>query len=132
MTSGLGCAPWNRLATRRAKNHTGQLYAVPQQVGWRGLHGTSEQPLNDMNEISMTIDRRSLLKYAGFIPLLAALPREAFAADDAEKADYTLRIATPGSSSFRSDHIVSTTLYNGQFPGPLVRLKEGHRVVVDI
>jgi FtsP/CotA-like multicopper oxidase with cupredoxin domain len=27
---------------------------------------------------------------------------------------------------------VSTTLYNGQFPGPLVRLSEGRRTVVDI
>src|SRR5215471_1727743 len=26
----------------------------------------------------------------------------------------------------------STTLYNGQFPGPMVRLTEGKRVVVDI
>ena len=27
---------------------------------------------------------------------------------------------------------MSTTLYNGQFPGPMVRLMEGKRVVVDI
>jgi FtsP/CotA-like multicopper oxidase with cupredoxin domain len=30
------------------------------------------------------------------------------------------------------DHIVSTTLYNGQFPGPLLRFKEGKEVVVDV
>ncbi len=30
------------------------------------------------------------------------------------------------------DHIVSTTLYNGQFPGPLLRLREGQGVVIDI
>ena len=35
-------------------------------------------------------------------------------------------------SSSAPDHIVSTTLYNGQFPGPLLRFKEGQRVVVDI
>ncbi len=46
-------------------------------------------------------------------------------------ADYTVRIAT-GLVELAPDHIVSTTLYNGQFPGPLVRLKEGQRVVVDI
>src|SRR5271170_7676596 len=48
-----------------------------------------------------------------------------------EKADYTLRIAT-GLVEVAPDHIVSTTLYNGQFPGPLLRFKEGQRVVVDI
>src|ERR1700761_27334 len=50
---------------------------------------------------------------------------------DAEKADYTLRIAN-GLIELAPDHIVSTMLYNGQFPGPLLRFKEGQRVVVDI
>ena len=78
----------------------------------------------------MTIDRRSLLKSAGCLPLLGALPRRASAADQPQ-ADYTLRIAT-GLVELAPDHIVSTTLYNGQFPGPLLRFKEGQRVVVDI
>jgi FtsP/CotA-like multicopper oxidase with cupredoxin domain len=30
------------------------------------------------------------------------------------------------------DHIASTTLYNDQFPGPLLRFTEGRRVIVDI
>ena len=30
------------------------------------------------------------------------------------------------------EHIVSTTLYNDQFPGPLLRFKQGQRVVVDV
>jgi FtsP/CotA-like multicopper oxidase with cupredoxin domain len=51
--------------------------------------------------------------------------------NDVEKADYVLRIAT-GLVELADDRIVSTTLYNGQFPGPLVRLDEGRRVVVDI
>ncbi|MBV8215564.1 MAG: multicopper oxidase domain-containing protein, partial [Verrucomicrobia bacterium] len=46
-------------------------------------------------------------------------------------ADVTLRIAT-GLIELAPDHIVSTTLYNGQFPGPLLRLKEGKPVAVDI
>ncbi|HVR08044.1 MAG TPA: multicopper oxidase domain-containing protein [Thermoanaerobaculia bacterium] len=81
----------------------------------------------------MTIDRRSLLKLAGLVPVLGAVPRFARAVDEAadEKADYTLRIGT-GLVELAPGHIVSTTLYNGQFPGPLVRLKEGRRVVVDI
>jgi FtsP/CotA-like multicopper oxidase with cupredoxin domain len=49
----------------------------------------------------------------------------------AEKPDYTLRIGT-GLVELSPDHIVSTTLYNGQFPGPLLRFNEGRRVIVDI
>jgi FtsP/CotA-like multicopper oxidase with cupredoxin domain len=49
----------------------------------------------------------------------------------AQKADYELRIAT-GLVELADDRIVSTTLYNGQFPGPLVRLVEGRKVTVDV
>src|SRR5436853_7609756 len=78
-------------------------------------------------------NRRSLLKGAGLIPLMGAVPAIARAADEAAtgKADYTLRIGT-GLVELSSEHIASTTLYNGQFPGPLLRFKEGQRVVVDI
>ena len=75
----------------------------------------------------MSIDRRSLLKHAAALPLASIAPNFAQAADSvesSEKADYTLRIAT-GLVELSPEHIVSTTLYNGQFPGPLVRLKEG-------
>jgi hypothetical protein len=44
---------------------------------------------------------------------------------------YTLRIAT-GLLELAPQHIVSTTLYNDQFPGPLLRLKEGKAVTVDV
>jgi FtsP/CotA-like multicopper oxidase with cupredoxin domain len=81
----------------------------------------------------MMTERRSLLKHAALLPLIGAMPQAARAADDVagEKPDYTLRIAT-GLIELAPDHIVSTTLYNGQFPGPLLRFKEGQRVVVDI
>ncbi|MGA7324867.1 MAG: multicopper oxidase domain-containing protein [Rhodomicrobium sp.] len=81
----------------------------------------------------MDINRRTLLKAAGTASLLGALPRALRAAgpQTAEKADYTLRIAT-GLVELGPEHIVSTTLYNGQFPGPLLRLKEGRRVTIDI
>lgn len=46
-------------------------------------------------------------------------------------ADYTLRIGT-GLVELGPDRIISTTTYNGQFPGPLLRFKEGKRIVVDI
>lgn len=81
----------------------------------------------------MSIDRRSVLKHAAALPLAAAVPKFAQAASEnpAEKADYTLRIDT-GLVELSPQHVVSTTLYNGQFPGPLVRLNEGRRVVVDV
>ena len=81
----------------------------------------------------MTLDRRSLLKCAGLVPILGAMPRLARAASDVatEKADYTLHIAT-GLVELAPDHIVSTTLYNGQFPGPLLRFTQGQKAVVDI
>jgi FtsP/CotA-like multicopper oxidase with cupredoxin domain len=81
----------------------------------------------------VTIDRRSLLKYAGLAPLMSVTPRLAWAAEEATnaKADYALRIGN-GLVELAPDHIVSTTLYNGRFPGPLLRFKEGQRVVVDV
>ena len=46
-------------------------------------------------------------------------------------ADYTLRIAnTP--IELAPNRIVSAITYNGQFPGPLLRFKEGQQVVLDI
>jgi FtsP/CotA-like multicopper oxidase with cupredoxin domain len=46
-------------------------------------------------------------------------------------ADYTLNIAvTP--VELAPNRIVSTATYNGQFPGPLLRFKEGKQVTIDI
>jgi len=80
----------------------------------------------------MRIDRRSMLKYAGLAPWLGAADLAA-ATDQAvaKKPDYTIRIDS-GLAELSPEHIVSTTLYNGQFPGPLIRFREGQRVVVDI
>jgi FtsP/CotA-like multicopper oxidase with cupredoxin domain len=79
------------------------------------------------------ICRRSLIKYAALAPFVGISPRGSWAADLAstEKADHTLQIGT-GLVELSPKHIVSTTLYNGQFPGPLLRFKEGQRVVVDV
>src|SRR5947207_2272549 len=48
--------------------------------------------------------------------------------------DYLMRLSTSFANSVRNTlpSIVSTKLYNGQFPGPLLRFTEGKRVVVDI
>ncbi|KDU94706.1 copper oxidase [Komagataeibacter rhaeticus AF1] len=81
----------------------------------------------------MTLDRRSLLTLAGSTMLAATVPGRSSGAGAIAggKADHTLRIAT-GLVELAPDRIVSTRLYNGQFPGPLLRLTEGRRVVVDI
>src|SRR6478672_3169654 len=46
-------------------------------------------------------------------------------------ADYTLTIATT-PIELAPNRIVSVTTYNGQFPGPLLRLNEGQRVKIEI
>jgi FtsP/CotA-like multicopper oxidase with cupredoxin domain len=94
--------------------------------------------------------RRDFLKIAGIPALLAGTGASTQAADapamqpaaadaaaaaaastTAVPADYTLRIAT-GIVELAPDRFVSTTLYNGAFPGPLMRFREGQRAVIDI
>ena len=72
------------------------------------------------------IDRRSLLKPAGAASFngRGAAPRTGRRRVTGEKADYTLRIGT-GLVELAPEHIVSTTLYNGQFPGPLATAQGG-------
>jgi FtsP/CotA-like multicopper oxidase with cupredoxin domain len=92
--------------------------------------------------MGMTIDRRMFLHlgtaaaFAGAASQTATAQMSSAPSDNAvtppkAKADHTVRIAH-GLVELASDHIVSTKLYNGQFPGPLLRLKEGQPVVVDI
>src|SRR5579871_6841937 len=90
--------------------------------------------------VDMTLDRRKFLHLGAAGALGAAVPQGALAQsappDQAVpppqgKADHTIRIAS-GLVELAKDHIVSTKLYNEQFPGPLLRLKEGQKVVVDI
>jgi FtsP/CotA-like multicopper oxidase with cupredoxin domain len=97
------------------------------------MFAREHSPLCRREDEAMMIGRRSFLKHAGLVPLIGAAPRFAFAAGEiaTENADYTLRIGT-GLVELAPDHIVSTTLYNGQFPGPLLRFKEGQEVIIDI
>ena len=46
-------------------------------------------------------------------------------------ADYTLTIATT-PLEIAPNRILSVTTYNGQFPGPLLRFREGERVTIDV
>ena len=84
----------------------------------------------------LLLPRRDFLKVSSVAALAAGLKpwSSALAQSTSQpeaKADYTLRIAA-GLAELSPEHIVSTTLYNGQFPGPLLRFKEGQRVTVDI
>src|SRR5215470_2740697 len=86
--------------------------------------------------------RRHFLKGAGMTAAaivsspLRALARADFAmpqhdAADSGPPDYTLRIKTV-PVEIAAKKIISLTTYNGQFPGPLLRLKEGQQAVIDV
>ena len=84
----------------------------------------------------MPFDRRRLLQLGASAALTGTLPigcapRPGPASPPAGPADYTIRIGS-GLVELAPDKIIATTTYNGQFPGPLLRFKEGRRVVVDI
>ena len=80
------------------------------------------------------IQRREFLRLSGLAALAPGLG--IFSASNAQspqgpKADYTVRIAR-GAVELAPRRLVETTLYNGQFPGPLLRFKEGERAIIDI
>ena len=50
---------------------------------------------------------------------------------ESHAVDYTLRIET-SPVEIAPKRIISITTYNGQFPGPLLRFKEGQQVTVDV
>lgn len=89
----------------------------------------------------VAVDRRGFCKWGGLALLAAnggagaaaaaACSRPAPPGPPNGKPDYTLRIRT-GAVELAPDVVVSTLTYNDQFPGPLVRFKEGQRTWVDI
>jgi FtsP/CotA-like multicopper oxidase with cupredoxin domain len=81
---------------------------------------------------SSFLSRRRFVETAGAIAGSALLPLRGFVSEATDgPADYTLTIAT-SPIEIAPKRIVSLTTYNGQFPGPLLRLKEGRRVTIDI
>jgi len=92
------------------------------------------------------VDRRDFLKTTGLAALAASVAWDASvpasgvalpgstslaAADRSVKADYSLHIAN-GVLELGPKRFISTTLYNGDFPGPLLRFREGQRTTIDI
>src|SRR5271167_921364 len=89
----------------------------------------------------MSFSRRNFLKMTGvlagstLVPPIAAQTSSSGQTNSAPQtegaADYTIRIgASP--IEIAPKRIISTTTYNDQFPGPLLRFKEGRQVTVDI
>jgi len=80
----------------------------------------------------MTNTRREFLRTTGLAAgLLLFSPKNIFATEAESAADYTVRIkAAP--IEIAPNEILSTITYNGQFPGPLIRFREGREVTVDI
>jgi FtsP/CotA-like multicopper oxidase with cupredoxin domain len=86
--------------------------------------------------------RRDFVTYAGATLCQAAIPRgftqvkhprEAVPPTSPHngKADFTLRIA-PVAVEIAPSHFVSTVAYNGTSPGPVLRMREGKPVTVDV
>ena len=71
-----------------------------------------------------------LYQTVGCKPPAMSKPKEA-ASQVGGPADYTLAIAVK-PVELAPTRIVSTTTYNGQFPGPLLRFQEGKPVTIDI
>src|SRR5580704_9596897 len=99
---------------------------------------------NPMNNVAQS--RRRFLKTAGLATgALLLSPEnslaqtkattESSASDvtqaDPGAADYTLHIKN-SPIEIAPKRIISATTYNGQFPGPLLRFKEGQEVIIDI
>jgi FtsP/CotA-like multicopper oxidase with cupredoxin domain len=61
----------------------------------------------------------------------AAVPATLFGQSLPPKADFTLRIA-PASVEIAPRKVVKTIAYNGSVPGPLLRMKEGRPVTIDV
>ncbi|MBO0879303.1 MAG: multicopper oxidase domain-containing protein [Mycobacterium sp.] len=82
----------------------------------------------------MLLNRRAFLETVGSAVVVgsaAAIAAGCGRPPSAVKADYTLRIGK-GTVEMAPGRVVSTTLYNGQFPGPLLRFSEDTPVVVDV
>lgn len=78
------------------------------------------------------MDRRQFLTRSGLTALATTLPGTSLSsAGTRQPADYTIRIGT-ALVEVGPQRFLSMTAYNGQFPGPLLRFREGRPAVIDI
>src|SRR5450759_29364 len=117
------------LGTRSLLAPSGATNRRPSRHCRTFMGGTKMQP-------QAPLGRRDFLKLSGLAALASGIEPLSHAAAAVTAApqshsDYALRIGK-ARVDLGPDHTISTTTYNGQFPGPLLRLTEGRRVVVDI
>jgi len=77
---------------------------------------------------TVPLSRRALLLGAGATTLAG---RAGEAQTEAPKTDYTIRIA-PTALELAPNKTITTTSYNGTVPGPLLRLREGKPVTINV
>jgi len=91
------------------------------------------------SEAATKVDRRAFLRGGGFT-VAGALTQSVFAPDflwaralrrPKTKADYTLKIE-PSSIEIAPGVGIKTTAYNGQVPGPILRMREGAQATIDV
>lgn len=88
------------------------------------------------NDLLVPMNRRNFLSYAGMLlaaqSLESLLPAQSKAgAKPASKADHSLRIE-PSTLEIGPAVNIKTLAYNGQVPGPFLRLREGVPVTIDV
>ncbi len=88
--------------------------------------------MNSRNSRRKFLANASVLSAAGIIGPSLRLPLAAASyLDDQTAPEYTVRIRA-SAVDIGNKHIVSAVTYNDQFPGPLLRFKEGQPVTVEI
>ena len=97
----------------------------------QGGHGLGQSE-NTLKSSPLQINRRNFLASAGMLvaghSIASRLPAQA---KTERKADYTLRIE-PSNLEIGPNISVKTLSYNGKVPGPLLRLREGTPVSIDV
>jgi FtsP/CotA-like multicopper oxidase with cupredoxin domain len=97
--------------------------------------GTAMSPITQIMLVERrTFLRRSALSLGGVLGAVAPGARGLFASPPTpptSKADYTLKLE-PTSLEIAPGVTIKTTAYNGQVPGPLLRLREGGAVTIDV
>lgn len=88
----------------------------------------SHNPVCSGTQAAHPLNRRDFLQQAALTTILPALPR---LSGSAAAPDYSLHIA-PTTIEIAPNISIRTTAYNGQVPGPLLRLIENVPVTIDV
>ena len=117
------------------------VHAVSRESSARSFHRRPASNFWLGDTKPMDVSRRELLKMTSMLAGGALLPgfpyrgeataQGNFTAEADLLVDYEIRI---GASAVEIAHnrFISTTTYNGHFPGPLLRFKEGRQAIVDV